>query len=35
MIHVVGVVLHPRRDCTPAVNTILAWAKDAASPCSA
>jgi len=28
MIHVVGVVLHPRRDCTPAVDTILAWAKE-------
>ena len=28
MIHVVGIVLHPRRDCTPAVDTILAWAKD-------
>src|SRR5688572_33459167 len=28
MIHVVGVVLHPRRDCTPAVETILAWARE-------
>lgn len=28
MIHVVGMVLHPRRDCTPAVETILAWAKE-------
>jgi NAD+ kinase len=28
MIHVVGVVLHPRRDCTPAVDTIVAWAKE-------
>ncbi|WP_239160218.1 NAD(+)/NADH kinase [Virgisporangium ochraceum] len=28
MVHVVGIVLHPRRDCTPAVDTILAWAKE-------
>jgi NAD+ kinase len=28
MIHVVGIVLHPRRDCTPAIDTILAWAKE-------
>jgi NAD+ kinase len=28
MVHVVGIVLHPRRDCTPAVDTILTWAKE-------
>jgi NAD+ kinase len=28
MVHVVGMVLHPRRDCTPAVETILGWAKE-------
>lgn len=28
LVHVVGVVLHPRRDCTPAIDTILAWAKE-------
>jgi NAD+ kinase len=26
MIHVVGLVLHPRRDCAPAVDAILSWA---------
>ncbi|WP_239107171.1 NAD(+)/NADH kinase [Spirilliplanes yamanashiensis] len=28
MIHVVGLVLHPRRDCAPAVEAILSWAAD-------
>lgn len=28
MIHVVGLVLHPRRDCVPAVDAILSWAAE-------
>ena len=28
MIHVVGLVLHPRRDCAPAVEAILRWAAE-------
>ncbi len=28
MIHVVGLVLHPRRDCAPAVDAILSWAAE-------
>jgi NAD+ kinase len=28
MIHVVGLVLHPRRDCAPAIDAIMQWAAD-------
>jgi NAD+ kinase len=27
-VHTVGLVLHPRRDCTPALDTITGWARD-------
>ena len=28
LVKTVGLVLHPGRDCTPAMHTLLGWARD-------